>query len=236
MPPDARKEVLAEGVEIWLGDCRDVLPRLGHVDAIVTDPPFGLGEHSERKRASRGKLAEPTQYAVAGDWDAEPVSLGDIHYMRAMSEFQIIFGGNYFPGLGQTSCWLVWDKLNGNNDFADCELAWTNLPKAVRRIRWLWSWMLRAERGVRVHPTQKPVGVMKWCIEHLPASVETVCDPYCGSGTTGVAAIALGKRFVGIEREPSYFDIACSRLSEALSQPSLLIERPAPPAVQESLL
>ncbi len=231
---EPRKEVLAEGVEIWLGDCRDTLPLIGKVDAIVTDIPYGLGEHSAKKRASRGKLARPTEYVTADEWDGDPPSLSDIEYLKRVSDWQIIFGGNYADGLGATSCWLVWDKLNGDNDFADCELAWTNLPKAVRRIRWLWNGMIRAEKGIREHPTQKPLGVMKWAIEHLPSSVETVLDPYMGSGTTGCAAISLNKRFIGIERAPLFYDIARRRISAALAQPRLAFDEPAKPK-QETL-
>lgn len=146
--------------------------------------------------------------------------------IRQRSKWQIIFGGNYYS-LPPTSCWLVWDKLNGDTDFADCELAWTNLPKAVRRIRYLWNGCMRMERDVeREHPTQKPLGVMSWAIGHLPSEERTIIDPVMGSGTTGVAAVTAGLSFTGIEREPKYFDIACRRLTEALRRPRLPLEEP----------
>lgn len=226
-----RKEILAEGVECYLGDCREILPTIGRFDAVVTDPPYGLGESNTKKHASREKLAKTRIYDVVNDWDAEPITGLDINIIRSCSDWQIIFGGNYFE-LPPTKCWLVWDKLNGDNDFADCELAWTNLDKAVRRIRWLWNGMLRAEKGDRVHSTQKPREVMKWAIEHLPASAKTICDPYMGSGTTGVAAVKLGRKFTGIELEPKYFEIAVRRISDALKQPDMFVER-AKPAKQE---
>jgi DNA modification methylase len=139
-----------------------------------------------------------------------------------MSRWQIIFGGNYF-NLPPSSCWLVWDKKNGSNDFADCELAWTNLPKAVRRIEWLWNGMIRKGSDVREHPTQKPLGVMAWALDQLPDDARLICDPFMGSGTTGVAAIQKGLQFVGIEREASYFDAACQRLQDALRAPKLFL-------------
>lgn len=119
-----------------------------------------------------------------------------------------------------TSCWLVWDKLNGTNDFADCELAWTNWPKAVRRLQWRWNGMIRQGNEERFHPTQKPLEVMKWMIDLCPVS-DTILDPFMGSGTTGVAAIQMGRKFIGIEREPKYFDIACQRIQQAVDQPQL---------------
>lgn len=227
-----RVEHLAEGVTLYLGDCREILPTLPRVDAVVTDPPYGIGENA-KKVASRGKLAVPIDYGDF-EWDQEPINAETVALLLRASDWQIIFGGNYFD-LPPSSCWLVWDKLNGDNDFADCELAWTNLPKAVRRIRWMWNGMLRAEKGTREHPTQKPREVMKWCIEQLPADSGTILDPFMGSGTTGVAAVKLGRKFTGIEIEEKYFAIACRRISEALKQPDFFIEKPKP-VKQEAML
>lgn len=228
----ARIEHLADGVTLYLGDCREILPTLGKVDAVVTDPPYGINEN-ERKIASRGKLATPTDYGVV-EWDKKPIDADLVALIRKVSEWQIIFGGNYFEGLGPTSCWLIWDKKNGANDFADCELAWTNLPKAVRRIEWLWNGMIRKGNDVREHPTQKPEGVMKWCIEHIPPPATLILDPFFGSGTTGVAAVKLGRKFIGIEIDEHYFSIACRRIADALKQPDFFVERPKA-SVQESL-
>lgn len=220
-----RKEVLAEGIELWLGDCREVLPTLGRVDAIVTDPPYGINENAS-KVASRGKLAAPKDYGDF-DWDKEPPAPWLIAMIRDISRHQIIFGGNYFD-LPPSSCWLVWDKKNGSNDFADCELAWTNLPKAVRRIEWLWNGMIRKGSDVREHPTQKPLGVMSWALEQLPETVLQICDPFMGSGTTGVAAVNRGLKFVGIEKDPRYFEVALERVSAALATPQMFISPPKP--------
>jgi DNA modification methylase len=107
--------------------------------------------------------------------------------------------------------------------FADCELAWTNLPQAVRRIKWRWAGMLQqdmANKEEREHPTQKPVPVMRWALMQAKG-VQTVCDPFMGSGTTGVACVMEGLQFVGIERERKYFDIACRRIEQAYAQPRL---------------
>ena len=215
------------------GDCLSVMPLLGRVDACVTDPPYGIGE-SQKKNLSRHTKAECTVYAGA-DFDHAPASDESIHAMRGISNHQIIFGGNYFK-LPPTRCWLVWDKQNGSSDFADCELAWTNLDKAVRRIFWQWSGMIRkgSERGVRrVHLTQKPLGVMMWCLEFLPNS-DTILDPFMGSGTTLVACAKLGRKGIGIELDPDYFDIACKRVEDAYRQPDLFI-KPTEKPIQEDM-
>lgn len=210
--------------DLRLGDCLDPVTGLASladksVDAIVTDPPYGIGE-ARGKNKSRTNLAKAKDYGVA-NWDDEPCSPLAIEHMRRVSRWQVIFGGNYFV-LPPSPCWLVWDKENGANDFADCELAWTNLPRAVRRIRWMWNGMLRAEPGERVHPTQKPIRVMEWAIKLLPEGA-TIVDPFAGSGTTGVAAIRLGRNFIGWERDPKYHAIALKRLAAAREQMELCV-------------
>jgi site-specific DNA-methyltransferase (adenine-specific)/modification methylase len=212
---------------LYLADCREVLPTLPKVDAVLTDPPYGIGE-AAGKNKSRGNMAVAKDYGN-DEWDNQAISADLLHMVMAAGRHNIIFGGNYYP-MPATSCWLVWDKLNGDNDFADCELAWTNLPKAVRRLRYMWNGMLRAngeERGD--HPTQKPLGVMAWCLQQLPSDTRTVLDPFMGSGTTGVACVAAGMAFTGIERETRYFDAACRRIEEAYKQPRLFAEPVAKP-------
>lgn len=231
-----RKEIIGPHT-LYLGDCREILPTLCKVDAVVTDPPYGIGE-AGKNFASRGKpinaprsrsraIARATDYGAA-DWDDRTAD-DAVDMAIKMARWAIIFGGNYYD-LPPTSCWLVWDKLNGDSDFADCELAWTNLPKAVRRIRFLWNGCMRMERDIkREHPTQKPIEVMRWCIGHLPDDVTTILDPFAGSGTTLVAAAKMGKHGIGIEREEKYFNAACRRVAEAMRQPDLFVETPKPP-------
>jgi site-specific DNA-methyltransferase (adenine-specific)/modification methylase len=204
----------------------EILQTLSKVDAVITDPPYGINENS-KKVASRGNLSAPKDYGDF-DWDKAPPSDKLIELIRTKGQYQAFFGGNYFT-LPPTPCWLVWDKLN-SGDFADCELAWTNWPKAVRRLQWRWNGMIRQGNEERYHPTQKPIGVMKWVIELCPKA-ETILDPFMGSGTTGVAAIQMGRKFIGIEREPKYFDIACKRIEQASKQVDMFVEQPK--AIQE---
>lgn len=228
------KEERIGGQRLILGDCLAVMQELGRFDACVTDPPYGIGE-GNAKGQTRQKVAAPRQYAGTDGWDDKPASAEHIRLMQSISRHQIIFGGNYFEGLGPTPCWLVWDKQNGDNDFADCELAWTNLRKAVRRIYWRWNGMIRKGDDVREHPTQKPLGVMEWCIGHLPDGALTILDPFCGSGTTLVACERMGKQGTGIERDPDYFEVMCRRVEEATRQPDLFVAAPEQPK-QEALL
>lgn len=211
---------------LYLADCADVLPTLEGHAALVCDPPYGIGESSNsilgRQRGpDSNALADQRDYG-AFSWDDEPARAADIRAARYLCRHQIIFGGNYFH-LPPTTCWLVWDKLN-TGDFADCELAWTNLPGAVRRVYWRWNGMIRKGHEARVHPTQKPLGVMVWCLNHLPATASSVLDPWMGSGTTGVAAVRLGRQFTGIERDERYFDIACERIQNAYAQTDMFID------------
>lgn len=227
------EKVVIGNAELWLGDCREVLPLLPACDLILTDPPYGIGE-AAGKNKSRNQLAKATDYGSA-DWDNQPPQAWVIELMRAKAKWQVLFGGNYY-NLPPSSCWLVWDKDN-SGDFADCELAWTNLPKAVRRLKWRWNGMLQqdmANKEVREHPTQKPVPVMRWALTQV-LDAATVCDPFMGSGTTGVACVHEGRQFIGIERERKYFDIACERIASAQAQGQLLPPEPVAAPEQQTM-
>jgi len=204
---------------LHLGDCRDILPTLGPVDAVVTDPPYGLAE--KLQGGSWGKKFSG-QYS---DWDAKAPSAGMFGAVPS-----IVWGGNYI-GLPPSRCWLVWYKRDAVRTMADCELAWTNFDANAR----VFDWTIAATNAERVgHPTQKPVALMVWSLGFLP-DARTILDPFMGSGTTGVACALTDRAFIGIEREPSYFDIACRRIEEAYKQPRLFAE-PAPKVVQEVLI
>jgi site-specific DNA-methyltransferase (adenine-specific)/modification methylase len=212
------KEIIGNAT-LYLGDCAEILPTLDKVDAVVTDPPYGIGE-SAGKNKSRSNLALAKDYGD-DDWDISPISDDLIKSVVGAGRNAIVFGGNYYA-MPPTKCWLIWDKENGENDFADAELAWTNLNKAVRLKRYMWNGMLRANKEPRGdHPTQKPIGIMEWCISHLPEETQTILDPFMGSGTTGVACMNLQRKFIGIEREQKYFDIACKRIEQAQKQERL---------------
>jgi len=201
------------GIAILLGDCREILPGL-EADAVVTDPPYGIGE-ARKKHASRDRFPVRRGYGAAA-WDDAPPDAELMALVLGAATFAIVFGGN-FHRLPPSPCWLVWDKDNGGCDFADCELAWTNLPGAVRRLKHRWAGMVQepgAEREHRQHPTQKPLPVMKWAIQRLPDTTQTILDPFMGSGTTLRAAKDLGRKAIGIEIEERYCEIAAKRLAQ----------------------
>ena len=214
---------------LYLGDCREILPTLGKVDAVVTDPPYGIGKDGQKQ--TTGGHGGRKGYEFKG-WDAGRPEKAVFDLIIQASEHHIIWGGNYFADfLPPTGKWLVWDKGQRINQ-SDGELAYTSMQGALRifDLNRVALMMDGAE-----HPTQKPVELMKWSIQHLPTSVQCVCDPFMGSGSTGVAAVKLGRSFIGIEREPSYFDIACRRIEAAYKQPDMFIQRSEPPK-QEAML
>lgn len=225
-----RVETLAEGIVLHLGDCREILPSLGKVDAVVTDPPYGMNF----RVGNRSRQAKQKDGNVWGqDWD--PVYGDSQEFDPApwvkLCDAVVLWGANHYCArLMSHRKWLVWSKgVPETSDYSDCELAWTSQTTGgVRSKHILWSGF-RRETEVRehYHPTQKPVELMRWCIEQFDYK-HTILDPFMGSGTTGVAAVKLGRKFIGIEIEPKYFDIACRRISEALKQPDMFIERPTP--------
>lgn len=202
---------------IYHGDCREILPQLEPVDLVLTDPPYGIGE-AGGKNKSRGLLAVARDYGN-DHWDDTPIDRDLMLLVCGAGNSIIIFGGNYYSDvLTKNTCWLVFDKENYQSDFADCELAWTNLDGAVRLLRWQWYGFIQKIKEQRAHPTQKPMSLMQWCIEQADEKQkykhETILDPFMGSGTTLVAAKNLGRKAIGIEMEKKYCDIAVKRLRQ----------------------
>ena len=208
--------------DLYLGDCLEVMPLLGKFDAVVTDPPYGIGIDGQ-KRNIKGKKSDRKGYDFKG-WDVERPA--DALRMIADRDCpKIVWGGNYFADLFPPGHkWLSWDKGQRINQ-SDCELAYTNLRGALR-VFTLNRVALMIDGAV--HPTQKPVALMQWCLGFLP-DAETILDPFMGSGTTLVACAKLGRKGIGIEMDPDYFEIACKRVQAAYDQPDLFVEKPTPP-------
>ena len=199
------------GIAIILGDCRDILPTLGPVDLVLTDPPYGIGHPTDYAARGRANLAACRDYPpVYGDDETfNPRFLLDLDIPL------ILWGANHYANeLKPSSGWLVWDKERPDDlDQSTCELAWTNCVKGVRRFRWLWNGCMRASRERLEHPTQKPEALMRWCLSLVP-DMQTILDPFMGSGTTLRAAKDLGRRAIGIEIEEKYCEIAVKRLAQ----------------------
>ncbi len=159
----------------------DILPTLGKVDAVITDPPYGLAE--KLQGGTWGKKFE----GESKDWDAvAPAEL--VNMARQLSDKAIVWGGNYFS-FPPSRCWLTWIKRDAVQTMAGCEFAWTNFDANAK----FFDWTIAATNAERVaHPTQKPLALMKWCIQQA-GDPQTILDPFMGSGTTGVAAIQMGR-------------------------------------------
>lgn len=203
-----------DGITIYHADCREVLPYLSGVGHVVTDPPYGIGAdvaQAARGYTQRGNAASPSRFYGNTDWDTAP-DASTFRRILDIGEHHVVWGGNYFD-LPAVSGWLVWDKETGSNRYADAELAWTDLPIAVRLFRFRWMGMLQQIPEARVHPTQKPVPLMRWCLDKLP-DYRTVLDPFAGSGSTLRAAKDLGRKAIGIEIHERYCEIAAQRLGQ----------------------
>lgn len=218
---EPRIETLADGVTLYLGDCRQILRTLPKVYAVVTDPPYGIGFNHDG--GGKGIWSRRNDGSVVGDdlpFDPSPfLGFSDC----------IFWGANHFADrLPASAGWLIWDKKLGlkEDNFSDCEIAWHMHGTRAMMYRKLWNGLLAHENGERRHHImQKPIDLMKWCLGFIPDAM-TIVDPFMGSGTTGVAAIKLGRKFIGIEIEPKYFDIACKRIQAVVDAPDMFVEQP----------
>jgi DNA modification methylase len=219
-------------VTIYNGDSREILPQLDvKVDLVLTDPPYGInivkvggsksfgrvGGSKSFGKAGGSKIVEPKDYLpVHGDDE-----LFDPRPFMGYGKILMFFGANYFADkLPPSSCWLVWDKDN-TGYFADCELIWTNLKTAVRRLIWRWNGLLQEDmkhKEYRYHPTQKPEAVISWCITQAGENINTILDPFLGSGTTCYCAKKLNRYSIGIEIEEKYCEIAAKRCSQEVME------------------
>ena len=211
-----------------LGDCLEVMPTLGKVDAVVTDPPYGIGA-DEAAHKNKGKWGWKDYGETA--WDRFRPDQRIFEACLSASKEQVIWGGNYFTDfLPPKMRWLIWDKGQRDFSLADFEMAWTSQDKAARAFDYPRALALRDGKQ---HPTQKPVALMEWCLGFLP-DARTILDPFMGSGTTLVACQKLGRHGIGIEIDPDYFQIACERVHKVWQEPDMFIEPPARPT-QEAM-
>lgn len=219
------KPVIIGDAQLWLGDCAPLLEVAPPDAVVITDPPFGLG-----KKLAGGSWGATSEHKNVLEWDefAPETIVQKLIHRHAVC---VVWGGNYFA-LPPSRGWLSWFKPDAPPSMANFELAWTSLDRNSRQL----SISIAATNAERIgHPTQKPLPLMAWCIEQVRAD-NTIFDPFMGSGTTGVAAIQLGRKFIGIERDPAYFEIAVKRIEQAVAQGQLFAPEPAPLPVQESLL
>ena len=219
-----REEIIGNA-RLICADCRDVLPTLGKVDAVISDPPYGMnwtGKVTTGKNGHGASGVKAKHYGVTILGDDQPFDpLPWLSFDKV-----VLFGSNHFGArlpVGTTLVWLKRKDGGFGSFLSDAEVAWMKGGHGVYCFR---DTSLMAETLDRAHPTQKPVPLMRWCIEKSGAG-ETILDPFMGSGTTGVAAVQMGRKFIGIEREPKYFDIACKRIEDAQRQGDFFVENAA---------
>ena len=193
-------------------------------DLAIVDPPYGIGESGGNNK-SRGLLAISKDYKPFHGDDLLPPTPEYFDQLKRVSKNQIIWGANHFidnfPFMCNSPCWIVWDKINGNTDFADCELAWSSFKTTVRQFRFQWQGMLQGDmknKEHRIHPTQKPVKLYEWLLTNYAKPTDRILDTHLGSGSSAIAAHYFGCDFVGMEIDEDYYNAAVKRFEAETAQ------------------
>ena len=209
--------------DVYLEDCVTALKRYAdnHFDLAIVDPPYGI-DINNQSQGKGGGVARKIDYTKK-DWDKIAPEIIYFNELRRVSKNQIIWGANHFISRLpiDSSCWIVWDKDNGETDFADCELAWTSFKTAVRRFKWTWAGMRQQNmkhKEERIHPTQKPIALYKWLLMNYASEGNLILDTHLGSGSSRIAAYDLGYDFTGFEIDPEYYEKQEKRFNDFKSQ------------------
>jgi len=190
-----------------------------YFELAIVDPPYGIGEDG-KKNHSRGKLTKSKKYTPKS-WDKKPPSIEYFAELKRVSKNQIIWGANHFGNMPPSSCWVVWDKQNGESDFADCELAWASFTTAVRKFQFRWQGMFQrnmSNKETRIHPTQKPVALYKWLLHNYAKPGDKILDTHLGSGSIAIACHDYGFDLTACELDKEYFDAAMKRIAAHTAQ------------------
>lgn len=207
--------------EVIHGDCLEVMKKIPDkaIDLVLTDPPYGL-RTSGKVGGDGGNFNFSAKDYGEQKWDFNVPSGEYFEEMFRISKNQVIFGGNYFiEYLKNSPCFIIWDKDNSGN-FADCEIAWTSFPTAIRKFKWRWNGMLQEEMGskkeIRFHPTQKPVELFRWILQNYSKEGDLIFDGFAGSFTTARACKDMGRRWICCDLEEEYCKIGEERLRQEL--------------------
>jgi site-specific DNA-methyltransferase (adenine-specific) len=215
-----------EKSRVYLMDCIEGMKQYPdkHFELAIVDPPYGIGEDGS-KNHTRGKLATSKNYKGFSGGDEEAPNSDYFDLLKRKSKNIIIWGANHFidniPFNVSTPCWIVWDKVNGETDFADCELAWTSYKSAVRQFTYRWQGMLQQnmkDKEHRIHPTQKPVALYEWLLHNYAKQGDKILDTHLGSQSSRIAAYKNGFDFTGFELDAEYFEKGNKRFDEFKSQ------------------
>jgi len=210
-------------IHLYNQDCMEAMASMkdNEFDLAIVDPPYGIKEDG-KKNHSRSVMAKSKEYTPK-NWDSSAPPKKYFDELQRVSKKQIIWGANHFISRipKNSSCWIVWNKENGENDFADCELAWTSFKSAVRMFSFRWQGMLQGNmknKEHRIHPTQKPVALYTWLLDKYAQKGWKILDTHLGSGSSAIAAHDLGYEFHGYELDEEYFEAASKRLKEHQKQ------------------
>lgn len=205
-------------------DCLEAMKQIPdkYFDLAIVDVPYGIGEDGS-KNNSRSKFAKSKDYKSFYGNDLEAPTEEYFNELLRVSKNQIIWGANHFISKipYDSSCWIVWDKDNGETDFADCELAWTSFKTAVRKFKFKWQGMLQENmksKEVRIHPTQKPVALYEWLLNNYAKKGDKILDTHVGSASSLIACYNLGFDYIGFELDKDYYDMANKRLEQRKAQ------------------
>lgn len=223
---DKHEYISDKGVKsvVYLMDCIDGLKQIPdkYFELAIVDPPYGIGEDGS-KNNSRSKLAISKNYKAFEGNDTNAPDRVYFDGLLLKSKNQVIWGANHFISKipYDSSCWIVWNKLNGETDFADCELAWSSFDTAVRRFDFRWQGMLQGNmknKEDRIHPTQKPIALYEWLIKNYAKENDKILDTHLGSGSSRIACCKAGLEFVGFELDEEYFNASVNRFNEFTAQ------------------
>ena len=218
-------------VQLFNRDCMEAKAEMPDnlYDLAIVDPPYGIGEDGLKNHSRGCKKYPPTKFKIK-DWDKEPADRAYFTELKRVSRHQIIWGANHFieniPNANSSS-WIVWDKKNGDKDFADAELAYTSFKKAVRMVQYKWDGFMQHDmknKETRIHPCQKPIGLYKWLLRRYAKKGWVILDTHLGSGSSAIAAHELGFNFVGYELDKDYYKDALKRLHRHQRQLRLFVD------------
>lgn len=208
-------------------DCMDGMKEFPdkYFDLAIVDVPYGIGENGDKNHI-RGKLAKSKDYRSFAGNDLKSPDNNYFTELFRVSRNQIIWGANHFISKipYDSSCWIVWDKDNGENDFADCELAWTSFDTAVRKVKYRWNGMMQEnmkKKEFRIHPTQKPVALYEWILNRYAKPDDIILDTHVGSASSLIACHNTNHRFVGFELDEHYYKLSKARLDAEMAQMNL---------------
>lgn len=212
------EKIIIGNATLYRGDCLDVMasfPDCFRVDLVLTDPPFGVGNFVQVTGRKSGRGTEAGKPVA---WNESGPPREFFEHIQRIGKHRIVWGANFFNCFEDRGGAIIWDKAQPMPNFSKADIASCTHFQKTEIIRLPWTNFTVTHQAVTDHPCERPVALYEWCIGYIPGHHETVMDPYMGSGSAGVAAMNLGRKFLGIERDQKWFDCACERIESAQRQ------------------